>query len=197
MSLTAVSPFLGRLIGPLRRAVLLRTRRAEDLPDLPEAQIELLRVLSDAGTLAPREVATRLRVASSTVSNLVRAMTASGLVERKPSPTDLRTTLVASPRALDLLDRYDRVSTETLRPALTALAPDSRQAIEEALPTLTELIPALEAARLTPGFCLRGTRGATVGTARGRAAPTSPGVAALPVQRQANTPACGYHASPA
>src|ERR1044072_3048564 len=34
---------LGRLIGPLRRAVLLRTRRAEDLPDLPEAQIELLR----------------------------------------------------------------------------------------------------------------------------------------------------------
>ncbi|MFJ8593407.1 MarR family winged helix-turn-helix transcriptional regulator [Streptomyces sp. NPDC093598] len=136
---------LGRLIGPLRRAVLLRTRRAADLPDLPEAQIELLRVLSDAGALAPREVATRLRVAPSTVSNLVRAMTASGLVERKPSSTDLRTvTLVASPHALDLLSRYDRVSTETLRHALTALTPDSRRAIEEALPALTELIGALE-----------------------------------------------------
>lgn len=72
-------------------------------------------------------------------------MTASGLVERKPSSTDLWTvTLVASPRALDLLDRYDRVSTETLRHALTALTPDSRQAIEEALPALTELIAALE-----------------------------------------------------
>ncbi|MEU0174864.1 MarR family transcriptional regulator [Streptomyces massasporeus] len=136
---------LGRLIGPLRRAVLLRTRRAEDLPDLPEAQIELLRVLSDAGTLAPGEVATRLRVAPSTVSNLVRAMTTSGLVERKPSSTDLRTvSLAASPHALDLLSRYDRVSTEGLRHALTALAPESQQVIEEALPALTELLGALE-----------------------------------------------------
>lgn len=136
---------LGRLIGPLRRAVLLRTRRSEDLPDLPEAQIELLRVLSDAGALAPREVAGRLRVAPSTVSNLVRAMTASGLVERRPSSTDLRTvTLTASPHALDLLGRYDRVSTEALRCALAALAPESREAIEEALPALTDLIGALE-----------------------------------------------------
>jgi DNA-binding MarR family transcriptional regulator len=136
---------LGRLIGPLRRAVLLRTRRSADLPDLPEAQIELLRVLSDAGALPPREVATRLRVAPSTVSNLIRAMTAAGLVERKPSSTDLRTvTLVASPHALDLLGRYDRVSAEALRHALAALPPDSRQAIDEALPALTELIGALE-----------------------------------------------------
>ncbi|KJK37270.1 ArsR family transcriptional regulator [Streptomyces variegatus] len=136
---------LGRLIGPLRRAVLLRTRRSAELPDLPEAQIELLRALSDAGALPPREVATRLRVAPSTVSNLVRAMTAAGLVERKPSSTDLRTvTLVASPHALDLLSRYDRVSAEALRRALAALPPDSRQAIDEALPALTELIEALE-----------------------------------------------------
>ncbi|MEU6683026.1 MarR family transcriptional regulator [Streptomyces sp. NPDC046832] len=139
---------LGRLIGPLRRAMLLRTRRAEDLPDLPEAQIELLRILSEAGPLAPGEVATRLRVASSTVSNLVRVMTASGLVERRPSSTDLRTvTLVASPRALDLLGRYDRVSTQELRHALAALAPDSRRAIQEALPALRELIGALEEQR--------------------------------------------------
>ncbi|MEV0241662.1 MarR family transcriptional regulator [Streptomyces sp. NPDC050674] len=139
---------LGRLIGPLRRAVLVRTRRAADLPDLPEAQIELLRVLSDAGGLAPREVAARLRVAPSTVSNLIRAMTAAGLVERKPSSTDLRTvTLTASPHALDLLSRYDRVSAQALRQALTALAPDSRRAIEEALPALTELIGALEGQR--------------------------------------------------
>ncbi|MEU3892266.1 MarR family transcriptional regulator [Streptomyces sp. NPDC029041] len=131
---------LGRLIGPLRRAVLLRTRRAEDLPDLPEAQIELLRVLSEAGPLGPGDVASRLRVASSTVSNLVRAMTASGLVERRPSSTDLRTvTLVASPHALDLLDRYDAVSTQELRRALAALTPDGRRAIEEALPALREL----------------------------------------------------------
>ncbi|WP_030241494.1 MULTISPECIES: MarR family winged helix-turn-helix transcriptional regulator [unclassified Streptomyces] len=139
---------LSRLIGPLRRAVLLRTRRAEDLPDLPEAQIELLRVLSEAGALSPREAAARLRVAPSTVSNLVRAMTAAGLVERKPSSTDLRTvSLVASPLALDLLSRYDRVSTDALRRALTVLAPERQRAIEDALPALTELLGVLEDAR--------------------------------------------------
>ncbi|MFJ5035258.1 MarR family winged helix-turn-helix transcriptional regulator [Streptomyces sp. NPDC088560] len=134
----------GRLIGPLRRAVL-RTRRAEALPDLPEAQIELLRVLYEAGALTPREAAARLRVAPSTVSNLVRTMTASGLIERTPSSTDLRTVqLTASPHALDLLDRYDRVSTGALRRALVDLAPESRQALDQALPALAELLTALE-----------------------------------------------------
>src|SRR4051812_45746818 len=33
---------LSALLGPLRRAVLRRTRATEGLPDLPEAQIELL-----------------------------------------------------------------------------------------------------------------------------------------------------------
>ncbi|AEW94178.1 MULTISPECIES: MarR family winged helix-turn-helix transcriptional regulator [Streptomycetaceae] len=135
----------GRLLGPLRRAVL-RTRRAEGLPDLPEAQIELLRALAETGTATPRQVAARLRVAPSTVSNLVRTMTAAGLVERTPSAADLRTVhLAASPRALDMLDRYDRTSTAALRRALDGLAPAKREALERALPVLAELLTTLEA----------------------------------------------------
>ncbi|MEV5947844.1 MarR family winged helix-turn-helix transcriptional regulator [Streptomyces sp. NPDC006692] len=134
----------GQLLGPLRRAVL-RTRRSDDLPDLPEAQIELLRALCGTGPLTPREAAARLRVAPSTVSNLVRTMTASGLIERTPSSTDLRTVhLAASPRAVDLLDRYDRVSTRALQGALDQLTPQSREAIDRALPALAELLATLE-----------------------------------------------------
>ncbi|RLU77128.1 ArsR family transcriptional regulator [Streptomyces griseocarneus] len=135
-----------RLIGPLRRAVL-RTRRADKgLPDLPEAQIELLRLLAGAGRLTPREAAARLRIAPSTVSNLVRTMTAAGLVERTPSSTDLRTVhLSASAAALGMLDRYDHLSTIALRRALESLSPQSRKAIEHALPALDELLVALEA----------------------------------------------------
>ncbi len=93
----------GRLIGPLRRAVL-RTRLAEDLPDLPEAQIELLRALEIVGTATPSELAAQLRVAPSTISNLVRTMTAAGLVRRTPSTTDLRTVqLGLSPKSRDML----------------------------------------------------------------------------------------------
>ncbi|MGR3933367.1 MarR family winged helix-turn-helix transcriptional regulator [Streptomyces sp. BRA346] len=134
----------GRLLGPLRRAVL-RTRHTADLPDLPEAQIELLRVLAE-GDAAPREVAERLRVAPSTVSNLVRTMTAAGLVERTPSTVDLRTVrLAASPRALEMLDAYDRTSTAALRRALDGLDPSRREALERALPALDDLLAALEA----------------------------------------------------
>ncbi|MFJ9931130.1 MULTISPECIES: MarR family winged helix-turn-helix transcriptional regulator [Streptomyces] len=134
----------GRLIGPLRRAIL-RTRRVADLPDLPEAQIELLRALAEAGPLSPRQAADRLRLAPSTISNLVRTMTAAGLVEREPSVTDLRTVhLTASPTALEMLDTYDRTSTAALHSALANLNPNSREAIERALPALAELLIALE-----------------------------------------------------
>ncbi|MFB7505741.1 MarR family winged helix-turn-helix transcriptional regulator [Streptomyces broussonetiae] len=136
----------GRLLGPLRRAVL-RTRRLEGLPDLPEAQIELLRVLADSGPLSPSDAAARLNAAPSTVSNLVRTMTAAGLVERTPSATNLRTVqLTASPRALVMLERYDRISTAALRQALDNLRPDSRRVIDQALPALAELLAGLEAA---------------------------------------------------
>ncbi|MFI0738226.1 MarR family winged helix-turn-helix transcriptional regulator [Streptomyces sp. NPDC021100] len=135
---------LGRLLGPLRRAVL-RTRRSEGLPDLPEAQIELLRVLAETGSITPREAAVRLRAAPSTISNLVRTMAAAELVERTPSATDLRTVhLSATPRALDMLDRYDRTSTAALRRALDALPPDGRLAIDDALPALADLLVTLE-----------------------------------------------------
>ncbi|MFE0765634.1 MarR family winged helix-turn-helix transcriptional regulator [Streptomyces smyrnaeus] len=149
---------IGRLIGPLRRAVL-RTRRIEGLPDLPEAQIELLRSLAEDGPCTPREVAGRLRIAPSTVSNLVRAMTASGLVERTPSATDLRTVrLAASPKALDMLGRYDRVSTGALRRALDELGPERREVLERALPVFAELLTVLEA-QSQPGAASVGSPG--------------------------------------
>ncbi|MEU3520524.1 helix-turn-helix domain-containing protein [Streptomyces sp. NPDC006654] len=145
MSDADIAMEFGRLLGPLRRAVLRRTRNAEDLPDLPEAQIELLRVLAAAGSATPREVAERLRIAPSTVSNLVRVMTASGLVERGPSGTDLRTVrLTPSPRALELLNQYDRASTGALREAVEALRPQSRDALRVAVPALAELLAEME-----------------------------------------------------
>ncbi len=134
---------LGRLIGPLRRAVL-RSRHAERLPDLPEAQIELLRALQEAGTATPGEVSARLRVAPSTISNLVRTMTATGLLTRTPSVTDLRNVhLSLSRTAHDMLDRYDRVSTAALRNAMHRLSPERRKALEDSLPAIADLITAL------------------------------------------------------
>jgi DNA-binding MarR family transcriptional regulator len=136
---------LGRLLGPLRRAVFRATRSVEGLPDLPEAQIELLRVLAAEGALAPREAAARLRIAPSTVSNLVKAMAAADLVERAPDPHDARAVvLTPSRRALDLLARYDRASTSALARAVGDLPAADRAVLAAALPVLHGLVPALE-----------------------------------------------------
>lgn len=151
-----VASEFGRLIGPLRRAVL-RTRMAEDLPDLPEPQIELLRALEAVGTATPSDLAAQLRVAPSTISNLLRTMTASGLVRRTPSTVDLRTAqLGLSAPSRDMLDRYDRSSTAALRRAIARLTKDDRAAVERALPALRALLAALEDEQQTHRRALTG-----------------------------------------
>jgi DNA-binding MarR family transcriptional regulator len=139
---------LSRLLGPLRRAVLRATRSAEGLPDLPEAQIELLRALAAEGPLSPRDTARRLGVATSTVSNLVKSLTAVGLVNREQVPGDLRAAVLAlSPAALDLLDRYDRTSSTALAHAIDRLPTGDRETLAAALPVLLRLTAALEPRR--------------------------------------------------
>ena len=136
---------LSRLLGPLRRSVLRATRSAEGLPDLPEAQIELLRALLAAGPLSPGEAARRLGVANSTVSNLVRAMANAGLVRREQAPGDYRAVLLApTDEALDLLHRYDRTSATALATAIERLTPDERHALAASLPALAHLTEELE-----------------------------------------------------
>ncbi|MFV2120450.1 MarR family winged helix-turn-helix transcriptional regulator [Streptomyces sp. Act-28] len=142
-----VATGLGGLLGPLRRAVLRATRNAEGLPDLPEAQIELLRALSSSPEgLSPGAAAARLRMAPSTVSNLVRTMTAARLVERVRPAHDQRTVvLTASREALALLERYDRASTAALVRIVEEMTDSDRAALDRALPALGRLVRALEA----------------------------------------------------
>ncbi|MFC7343524.1 MarR family winged helix-turn-helix transcriptional regulator [Saccharopolyspora griseoalba] len=139
---------LSRLLGPLRRSVLRATRGAEGLPDLPEAQIELLRTLATAGPLGPGEAARRMGVANSTVSNLVRAMGTADLVRRERSPEDFRAVRLApTETALDFLDRYDRTSTAALAEAIARLPPDEREALAAAIPVLAHLAEDLDGRR--------------------------------------------------
>ncbi|KAF3996825.1 MarR family winged helix-turn-helix transcriptional regulator [Glaciimonas immobilis] len=134
-----------RLLGPLRRAVMKKAREAAALPDLPEAQIELLRVPAERGAMSPSEAAARLRIAPSTISNLVRAMQVADLIERIPSPADLRTvTLVPSASARDLLNRYDRTSAIAIKKAADHLDADQQLQFERAIPVLRALLTALE-----------------------------------------------------
>lgn len=137
---------LGRMTGPLRRAVLRAVRVAADLPDLPEAQIEVLRVLAAESQLSSGELAERLQLARPTTSNLITSMERQDLVRREHVDDDLRRVVIRPTRhALDLLSRYDRTSHRLLADALDSLDGDARHAIVAALPALEELTATLVA----------------------------------------------------
>ncbi|SDQ12601.1 DNA-binding transcriptional regulator, MarR family [Curtobacterium sp. UNCCL20] len=131
---------LSHLLGPLRRSLLRAAQGAGDLPDIPDAQIELLRTLAQSGGATPGALATELGLARSTVSNLVKTMAASGLVDRSLSDSDGRSTVLSpSPAALALLDRYDRASATLLDEVFDRLSADERARIDRALPVLQRL----------------------------------------------------------
>ncbi|MEW1958705.1 MarR family transcriptional regulator [Kineococcus sp. NPDC059986] len=133
---------LGPLLGPLRRTVLRRSRDLAALPDLPEAQVELLRVLADDGPQSPSGLADRLHLARPTISNLLRTMTSAGLVDRSPG-AGRAVAVSATGHALELLRRYDAASARTLERALGHLDAGDRAALAAALPALDRLLAAL------------------------------------------------------
>jgi DNA-binding MarR family transcriptional regulator len=138
--MTETALALLHLLGPWRRAMVRATRDAEGLPDISDAQVELLRVLIASGPLNTRDAATRLRMARPTVSNLVKTMTAAGLIDRTLSESDLRSAaLSASPAARDILARFDAASSMNVAAAIGRLPARDRATLVAAVPVLTRL----------------------------------------------------------
>lgn len=141
---------LAAVISPLRRTLLAAARERGGLPDIPDAQIEVVRALlpaSGGAERGPAELAEALHLNRSTVSNLLGAMEADGLVQRRRAAGDGRRVVVApSPRAVDLFGRFDQAAGEILRDALESLDPADRTAVAAAVPALERLAAALHGA---------------------------------------------------
>lgn len=132
------------VISPLRRALLAATRSEARLPELSDAQIDVIRALPRGSTRGPAEMAALLRLSRSTVSNLLGAMETDGLIERGPDPSDGRRVVVrASDRALALFDRFDAANANLVARATAALDQDDRAALGAALPALERLLQVL------------------------------------------------------
>ncbi|WP_435749185.1 MarR family winged helix-turn-helix transcriptional regulator [Microbacterium sp. PMB16] len=131
---------LAAVISPLRRALLAATRAQARLPELSDAQIDVIRALPRGISRGPAEIADRLRLSRSTVSNLLGAMEAARLVERMPAVSDGRRVEVrASAEALDLFDRFDAANSALVTQAAAQLDPSERAALDAALPVLERL----------------------------------------------------------
>ncbi|MBV7705426.1 MarR family transcriptional regulator [Nocardia nova] len=135
---------LASVISPLRRSLLSAARAAERLPEIPDAQIEIVRALPPGTVSTSSEVAERLGLSRPTVSNLLTVMEANGLIERRPRPGDRRHVEIATTaRAHDLFARFDQASGALITAAAASLAPEDRAALATALPALERLREAL------------------------------------------------------
>lgn len=145
-------------IGPFRRALLTTARRTGALPDIPDAQIEVLRRLDEDGWSSPTQLGRALGLARSTVSNLVAAMQRDGLVDRRLATGDGRSTEVGlTELARERLSVYDAAAERVLMAAMGAMSTDAQAALAAALPRFAELRRALE----SRGPMVDGTPGPT------------------------------------
>lgn len=143
---------LAAVVSPLRRALLAAAREREGLPDVPDAQIEVLRALPRGTVASPGGLAASLGLGRSTISNLLAAMERAGLVARRARTDDRRQVdVVASAEALGYFDRFDRAAGEIVADAAASLSTDDVAALEAAVPALERLRDVLVEQRRTAG----------------------------------------------
>lgn len=117
---------LAHLIPALWRTMRRATRTATRLP-ANESQVTILRVLVLTGPRSPSELADELRIARPTLSNLLKDLVRTGLVERTTAAGDHRSVQVsATAEGREVLETFRRERAEVLRTVLAQL-PDEEQ----------------------------------------------------------------------
>jgi DNA-binding MarR family transcriptional regulator len=139
-----VAQELVQALGRLRRAIRQRTRHEWGSSPLPEAQLELLRLVKAQPGLRPREAAEALGVLPNTISTLLRSLEGLGLLERQRDGDDARgVRMHLTPAARARIASWQDQRHAVVAAALDALGPDDRAAIAGAVPGLGRLAQAL------------------------------------------------------
>lgn len=132
------------VVARLRRVLRASIRADYPWESLPMAQVELLQSLAESSPARVGDLATRLRLAPSTVSGLISQMMAAGLVERGTDRNDRRVAVVElSADGRSQLAGWHAAHRERIAAALGDLDPGDRAAIDAALPALSHLVDRL------------------------------------------------------
>ncbi|MDN4646225.1 MarR family transcriptional regulator [Arthrobacter sp. PsM3] len=132
-------------ITRLRRVLRSSVRQEFPWESLPMAQVEVLQRLADEPGLGVSGLASRQRLATNTVSNLVQQMVSSGLVERLTRPGDRRSvSLSLTDKGTTVLSAWQAANDQRLGKALQRLPEAYQRAIEGAVPALAALAALLE-----------------------------------------------------
>ncbi|MEO3868243.1 MarR family transcriptional regulator [Nonomuraea sp. B12E4] len=144
---------LADTVARLRRA-MRRAARAAD-PDCPltVAQLEVLSCLAAAPGARPSQLARHLRLSPNSVTTLVNALHARGLVTRSRAAVDARAfALSLTADGQSVLARWRRTNAVLVHTALTGLEENHQRVLAEAIPALDALTRAIDTLADAPPF---------------------------------------------
>jgi DNA-binding MarR family transcriptional regulator len=120
--------------------LLRRLRREDDASGLPAPQLSALSVIVFGGPVTLGQLATAEQVRPPTITKLVAALEADGLVVREPDAVDRRIVRVrATPRGVKLLQEGRARRVASLATSLRGLSATDRAALERAVPLLEQV----------------------------------------------------------
>jgi len=135
---------LAHLIPAMWRTMRRATRTSTRLP-ANESQVTILRLLVLTGEQSPSELADQLHIARPTLSNLLKDLVRTGLVERSTTAHDHRSVVVsATAEGREVLETFRRDRAEALRAALVRLPPEEQDAVRHGVVALRHLQRHLE-----------------------------------------------------
>ena len=132
-------------ISAVRRTTRRAVRHASPTEPLPATRSELLRLTVSQPGISVAEAARELRLAPNTVSTIVGALAAQGLIVRGRSRADGRTVrLSPTNKARQRLAQWRDLRAELAADALAGMPASDREALAAAIPALMRLAGLME-----------------------------------------------------
>jgi DNA-binding MarR family transcriptional regulator len=132
-------------IARLRRALRRGARVADPENPLAVAQLELLSAVAEHPGCRPGQVAQLLHMRPNTVTTIVNALVAHGMVSRAGTDSDRRAIeLTATAAGRTAVQAWQAINADLLHLALSTLSAQQRRALAAAVPALDALASAVD-----------------------------------------------------
>jgi len=147
-------------IARLRRALRRGARVADPGNTLAVAQLELLAALTDQPGARPGQLARRLNMRANTVTTIVNALAARGMLQRVTDNGDRRAvSLTVTEAGREAVQTWQATNAAVLNLALSSLPDGQRRALAAAAPALDALARAIDRLADSPGAAPDGEPG--------------------------------------
>ncbi len=142
---TARSDGIAEVIARLRRALRRGARVADPANRLAVAQLEVLSALTEQPGVRPGQLARQLHMRPNTVTTIVNALSARGMLSRSGSAGDRRVIeLTATEAGQQAVLTWQATNAAVLHIALSTLSAPQRRALASAVPALDALARAVD-----------------------------------------------------